>query len=104
MDHNEDNFDDMDGALFDGLSEIEQMEREEELIALAFNNSYSIITNEVTFDELLIRNDSTVEGVTTVAHDIEDGPTKADLENIIIFFQEREEYEKCAVLHKMLHA
>jgi hypothetical protein len=104
MDHNEDNFDDMDGALFDGLSEIEQMEREEELIALAFNNSYSIITKEVTFDELLIRNDSTVEGVTTVAHDIEDGPTKADLENIIIFFQEREEYEKCAVLHKMLHA
>jgi hypothetical protein len=104
MDHNEDNFDDMDGALFDGLSELEQIEREEELITLAFNNSYSIITNEVTFDELLIRNDSTVEGVTTVAHDIEDGPTKADLENIIIFFQEREEYEKCAVLHKMLHA
>ena len=104
MDHNEDNFDDMDGALFDGLSELEQMEREEELIALAFNNSYSIITKEVTFDELLIRNDSTVEGVTTVAHDIEDGPTKDDLENIIIFFQEREEYEKCAVLHKMLYA
>jgi hypothetical protein len=47
-------------------------------------------------------NDPSGEGYTTVAHDVDGGPTKSDLENIIIYFQEREEYEKCAVLHKML--
>ena len=102
MDFNDDEFDDMEGSLFDGLSELEQMEREDELLDQAFNNSYSIITKEITFDELIIRNDGSIDGVTTVAHDIEDGPTRKDLENIILYFQEREEYEKCAVLHKML--
>lgn len=104
MDHNEDDFDDWNDPMFEGLSEMEQIEQEEELIALAFNNSYSIITKEVTFDELLIRNEGAIDGVTTVAHDVEDGPSKSDLENIIIYFQEKEEYEKCAVLHKMLIA
>ena len=103
MDNNEENYDDWNDPMFEGLSEIEQIEQEEELIALAFNNSYSIITKEVTFDELLIRNEG-VDMVTTVAHDVENGPTNHDLENIIIYFQEREEYEKCAVLHKMLTA
>lgn len=104
MDHNEENYDDWNDPMFEGLSEIEKIEQEEELIALAFNNSYSIITKEVTFDELIIRNEGSIDGVTTVAHDIESGPTNNDLENIIIYFQEREEYEKCAVLHKILTA
>jgi hypothetical protein len=103
MDFNDDEFDDMEGPLFDGLSELEQMEKEDELLDQAFNNSYSIITREITFDELIIRNDGSIDGVTTVAHDIEDGPSKKDLENIILYFQEKEEYEKCAVLHKMLY-
>lgn len=103
MDFNDDEFDDMEGSLFDGLSELEQMEKEDELLDQAFNNSYSIITREITFDELIIRNDGSIDGVTTVAHDIEDGPSKKDLENIILYFQEKEEYEKCAVLHKMLY-
>lgn len=103
MDFNDDEFDDMEGSLFDGLSELEQMEKEDELFDQAFNNSYSIITREITFDELLIRNNGSIDGVTTVAHDVEDGPSKEDLENIILYFQEKEEYEKCAVLHKMLY-
>lgn len=104
MSSDEENFDDWNDALFDGLSEIEQLEREDEILNKAFNNSYDIITKTVTFDELLAKdyNNPSGEGYTTVAHDIDGGPTKSDLENIIIYFQEREEYEKCAVLHKML--
>lgn len=101
-DENYDDFEDMDGTLFDGLSELEKMEAEEEILSKAFNNSYNIITKSVTFEELLEMNHTSVEGYTTLAHDIDGGPTKSDLENIIIYFQEREEYEKCAVIHKML--
>lgn len=101
-DENYDDFEDMDGTLFDGLSELERLEAEEEMLSQAFNNSYGIITNSVTFDELLEINGTHEGGYTTLAHDIEAGPTKKDLENIIVYFQEKEEYEKCAVIHKML--
>lgn len=101
-DENYDDFEDMDGAFDDGLSDLERLELEEEILCKAFNNSYNIITRSVTFDELLEMNHTTEEGYTALAHDIDSGPTKSDLENIIIYFQEREEYEKCAVIHKML--
>lgn len=102
--NDEENFDEWDGALFDGLSEIEKLEKEEEVLNMAFNNSYDIITKSVTFEELLEKNhfDPYGEGYTTVAHDVESGPSLHDLQNIILYFQEKEEYEKCAVIHKML--
>jgi len=99
-----DAFDDMDGALFDGLSEIERMEREDEILENAFNNSYDIITKRVTFEELLEKNHfgPDADGYTTIVHDVENGPSLNELQNIILYFQEKEEYEKCAVIHKML--
>jgi hypothetical protein len=98
----EDNFEDMDGTLFDGISDLDQIEKEDALLYMAFNNSYDIITHRVTFDELLEINHSSPDGFTALAHNIETGPTDEDIDNMILYFQELEEYEKCAILHKMV--
>jgi hypothetical protein len=104
MDDNYDDFDDDD--LFAGMSEIEKIEEEDALMEQAFNNSFRIITEEISFSDLIEEraNDNKTFSYTAVAHNTDDGPSNTDLENIIIYFQEREEYEKCAVIHKILTA
>ena len=100
----DDNYDDFTDPMFDGMSEVEKIEEEERMLDMAFNNSYRIITSKITFSDLIELSASENSNYTAVAHNIDDGPTDSDLENIIIYFQEKEEYEKCAVLHKMLTA
>ena len=38
---------------YDPLKEIKKLEMQEQLVANAFNNSYRILNNEITFDEML---------------------------------------------------
>lgn len=102
----DDNYDDFDDDIFAGMSEIEKIEEEDALMEQAFNNSFRIITEKITFSDLIEEraNDNKTFSYTAVAHNTDDGPSNTDLENIIIYFQEREEYEKCAVIHKILTA
>ena len=102
----DDNYDDFDDDIFAGMSEIEKIEEEDALMEQAFNNSFRIITEEISFSDLIEEraNDNKTFSYTAVAHNTDDGPSNTDLENIIIYFQEREEYEKCAVIHKILTA
>jgi hypothetical protein len=102
----DDNYDDFDDDIFAGMSEIEKIEEEDALMEQAFNNSFRIITEKITFSDLIEEraNDNKMFSYTAVAHNTDDGPSNTDLENIIIYFQEREEYEKCAVIHKILTA
>jgi hypothetical protein len=97
-----DDFSDFDDTLYDGLSELEKDEKNRYLLQMAFNNSYDILTNKITFSELLDITQNSKEGYTALAHDIDQGVSKQDINNMILYFQEKEEYEKCAVLHKML--
>ena len=60
-----------------------------------------MLTNKVTMDYVLDASESEYGFV--MAHNSHIGPTKVELENMILFFIETEEYEKCADLKKMLN-
>ena len=84
-----------------GFKTVEEMQKEQELLENAYNNSYLMLTNRVTMDYVL--NASETEFGFVMAHNSHMGPTKVELENMILFFIETEEYEKCADLKKMLN-
>lgn len=89
------------GSIFDGLSDIEKIQLENELLDEAVNNSYDIVTNKTTLGDLLLSKEDGEH--TAIAHDMEDGWTNDDLEIFIAYFEHKEEYEKCAVLQKILN-
>ena len=80
---------------------VEEMQKEDEMLAFAYNNSYMMLTNKVTMDYVLDASESEFGFV--MAHNSHMGPTKMVYENMILFFIETEEYEKCAVIKKMLN-
>ena len=80
---------------------VEEMQKEEEMLSTAFNNSYNYLTNKVTMDYVLHASESEFGFV--LAHNTHVGPTKMELENMILHFIETEEYEKCAVLKGILN-
>lgn len=98
-----DDFSDFDETLYDGLSELELSEKEFYLLEMAFNNSYDIITNKITFEELVEIGHKSTNGFTTIAHDVDTGPSNDDINKMITYFENKEEYEKCAVLYKMIY-
>ncbi len=89
-----------EGSIFDGLNEIEKMERQKDLLDEAVNNSYDIVTEKTTLADLLLEREN--GDYTAIAHDMEDGWTNDDLEIFIAYFENKEEYEKCAILKKIL--
>ena len=84
-----------------GFKTVEEMQKEQELLENAYNNSYLMLTNRVTMDYVL--DASETEFGFVMAHNSHIGPTKMEYENMIIHFIETEEYEKCAELKKMLN-
>ncbi len=84
-----------------GFKTVEEMQKEQELLENAYNNSYLMLTNKVTMDYVLDASEGEFGFV--MAHNSHMGPTKVELENMILFFIETEEYEKCADLKKMLN-
>jgi hypothetical protein len=65
-----------------------------EILEEAMNNAYQIVTGQFTFDEILERDDEAC-----IPFDIRtEGP---DIEGMIEYFIETEEYEKCAELVKL---
>lgn len=65
----------------------------------AMNNSYDLLTNNKSIEELIVEN-----GIAELvfAHNIETNPTKEDIENMLLYFQESEDFEKCIELSKMI--
>lgn len=61
----------------------------------AMNNSYDLITNNKSIEQLVIE-----KGISELvfAHNVETNPTKEDIENMLHYFTESEDYEKCVVL------
>ena len=87
---------------FDDLFEGDDLGREDEIIDEAFNNSYGIITGEITYDALVDSCIKEKDGVTVIAHDPTEDYTQEHLEMMLEYFEGKEEYEKCGVLHKMI--
>jgi len=94
-----------DHADFDSLTEYEKRLVEKRILEDAFENSYRVITNQTTFEDLM---DEMITGrlnSALMAHNPDENPKKETLENMILHFssEEYEEYEKCARLTKELN-
>jgi|TARA_B110000444_G_C18787727_1_gene570812 hypothetical protein len=84
-----------------GLSEIEQMQMDAIVLQAAYNNAWHVLSGKTTFDLMMQKQfDNGIELV--LPYDPEHGPKKEELENMISFFVESEEYEKCAKLTQIL--
>lgn len=93
--------DDSDESLNESLRLIGEMDADE-LVAQAFNNSYDMITGSSNIEDIIINDNKNGNVITMLAHDIDEDPTNEDLEAIIKYFEKTEEYEKCAVLQKLI--
>ena len=81
---------------YDKLSEAQQWEAEALIMDKAFRNSFLIVTKKKTFEEVMKKKDGAL-----LAHDPDDGITDYELENMMDYFIEEEEYEKCATLRDL---
>jgi hypothetical protein len=83
------------------LSEAEKYEMEQIMVQKAFENSYKVVTKKITFDQLL-----ELKGVfgqqAILIYDPSEGWDDRVIEDLIYYFEDEEEYEKCAELKKIL--
>tara|TARA_R100000664_G_scaffold782_3_gene2294 strand:- start:1290 stop:1598 length:309 start_codon:yes stop_codon:yes gene_type:complete len=86
------------------LSESERIHLEQMMVEKAFDNSYLVITKKATFEELLDRRDefSHVGTKAVLIYDPSEGWGTDEVEDMIDYYEELEEYEKCAELKKIL--
>lgn len=96
-----DHIDNSDESLNETLKLIGEMDADE-LVAQAFNNSYDMITGSSNIEDIIINDNKNGNVITMLAHDIDEDPTNEDLESMIKYFESTEEYEKCAVLQKLI--
>lgn len=72
----------------------------DDMLMIAFGNSYKIITREATYTQIV---NDTEGDVVLLAHDpTTRKATLTELEDIIMFYEMVEYYEKCAVLKKIM--
>jgi hypothetical protein len=96
-----DDFKDLDGDELDAkiMANFSNMD---ELVKKAFDDSYDLITEKITLDQLIINNTKLPGIITITLHDIDEGPSEDILNAMIKYYEKNEEYEKCAVLQKMI--
>lgn len=70
---------------------------ESEILEEAYYNSYRIITNKVSFDELMDEGSYAV-----LVHDPDKDITRDVIQDVIDYFAKYEEYELCAELKQEL--
>lgn len=87
------NFDDL---FNDDFSINEKLLNSELLLQEAFYNSYLLITKQIEFDDLFKDNK-----VVVVAHNTDSVIDKNIIDTIITYYEDIEEYEKCAELLKI---
>ena len=82
---------------YDNLSESQQWEAEALIMDKAFRNSFLIVTKKKTFEEVMKKKDGAL-----LAHNPDDGITDFELENMMDYFIEEEEYEKCSKIRDII--
>ena len=92
---------DNNGTEGGGLNEVQQMQLDAIILDTAYNNAWMLLTGEITFDDLISSQFS--EGKELVmAYDPDNGPKIEEFENMIAYFVEEEDYEKCAQLRDIM--
>jgi hypothetical protein len=86
-----DSYDPLEG--YNDMNEMEQVAAEQRILDKAFRNSYLIITGKSSFEDIIDQS-----GGIIIAHNYVDGPDTPDLENMMDYFIETEEYEKCSYI------
>ena len=84
-----------------GLTEVEQMQLDAILLETAYNNAWQVLSGKVTFD-IMMKKQFSKGNELILPYDPEKGPKKDELENMIAYYIETEEYEKCAKLTQIL--
>jgi hypothetical protein len=96
------NWDDNNEDKGGGLNEVEQMQMDAIILDTAYNNAWMLLTGEITFDELMASQFS--EGRELVmAYDPDNVPKEEEFKNMIAYFIEEEDYEKCAKLRDIMN-
>lgn len=85
----------------EGLSEVQQMQMDEILLDTAYNNAWMLLSGELTFDELMMTQFKTGREL-IMAFDPDNGPKENEFQNMIDYYVENEEYEKCAKLRDLM--
>lgn len=98
----EDDF--MEESPLDGLTEKEQEKMAQLILEEAYYNSYLVVTERMTFEEL-IDEYAIDKGTALLAHDPDEKIAEGVIVSMIEHFSspEQEEYEKCAELVKRLN-
>ena len=85
------------------LSEMEILVLEQQLLEMAFENSFMLITGKSTFEDLVVNKHKT-GGSAILAHDPHLALNIHEVKNIIEHFVGLEEYEKCQELKNVIDA
>ena len=85
----------------DVMSKIEQAQLDEILLGKAYHNAWIILSGQISFEELL-SNSFGDENQMILAFDPDDGPKEEELQNMIEYWIDNEEYERCAKLQMIL--
>ena len=84
------------------MGKIQQKQLDDILLDQAYNNSWLILSGQITFEELL-ENDFKSGKEFILSFDPDNGPKEEELENMIEYYIDIEQYEKCAKLQKILN-
>ena len=85
----------------DGLTLQQKLALEDLIVETAFNNSFLVITGRKKFEDLLDM--KTVDGSSAVmAHTPDEEMPLDTLENMMAYFVDTEEYEKCAEIRDII--
>ncbi len=94
----EDNYEDQEES---GLTLAQKLELEDLIVQTAFNNSFNVITKRKTFEEIL--NGKKINGASAImAHNPDEEMPIESLENMMAYFVETEDYEKCAEIRDII--
>ena len=89
---------------FEGMTLQEKLELEQIIVDAAFRNSFKIITGRKTLSELLdSKKDDPTKMQAICAHEPGEEMKIETLENMMFYFEDEEEYEKCAEIRDILN-
>jgi len=86
----------------DIMSKIQQQQLDDILLDQAYNNSWLVLSGQISFEELLEQDLKSGKEV-IMSFDPDEGPKKKELENMISYYIDCEEYEKCSKLQAILN-
>ena len=87
----------------DKLSLQQKLELEDLIVDTAFRNSFSIITGRKTLKEILDAKTKDNKMHSICAHKPGEKMDIETIENMLIYFEENEEYEKCAEIRDIIN-